>query len=435
MTHRFATLVIALLFVVAVNSNGFGKQQGQQSQGNQEKIAALNDAYKNGLMTKQEYDAKLRELTGSAPGTTSGTTSGTTAGTTPGMGTPYFTPGIGTKQFGIFDPVLGANYIIATLPADWNFQGGLIRESSCEDALVTGFYRATSPDGLAGTKMLPRYDWGWSTNAPYNLGPDSDCPAHEGPISAEDFLQMMVKMLNVTYVGDNYDEATHENMRRQGQPRRAANGLIQSSDNASGLATFKINSIEEQEILNVSVLCEIKTYMPRFKNVANNVCTAIVDFTWAPVGRAFPTAMALGNANLKKINPVWGQRRGMYQRQKTQELVGQIIANGEIFRHGMDVRFQQHEEMMQIMQRGSDMQLNRFNRDMNAKQQMADDTCDALLGQQKRYDPATRTFYKTDSEYTYDWVNAQGQHYLTKDINDNPNGRGAGSFNLTTNVH
>jgi len=370
-------------------------------------------------MTQQEYEAKLRELDGGSPG----------------MGAPYITPGIGTKQVGIFDPVLGANYIIATIPADWNYQGGLLRESSCEDALVTPFYRASSPDGLAGTKMLPRYDWGWSTNAPYDLGPNSDCPAHQGPISAEDFLRTMVKMLNVTYVRDVYDEAAHENMRRQGQAHRAPNGLIQSSDNASAITRFKINSIDEEEVLNVTVLCEVKTYLPPMRNVANNVCSAMVDFTWAPAGRMMPTAMALARGDLKKINPIWGQRRGTYQRQKTQALVGQIISQGQIFRQGMDARFQQHEEFMAVQQRGSDMNLNRFNRDMNAKQQMSDDWCDALLGQQKRYDPSTGQFYKTDSAYSYDWVNVQGKHYLTKDINDNPNGRGDGEYTLTANVH
>jgi hypothetical protein len=100
------------------------------------------------------------------------------------------------------------------------------------------------------------------------------------------------------------------------------------------------------------------------------------------------------------------------------------------------VRFQQHEEYMAAQQRGSDMNLERFKHDQNAKQQMADDECDAILGQQKRYDPTTGQFYKTDSAFTYDWVNSDGRtHRLSKDINYNPNGMGDGTWTLTTNVH
>ncbi len=121
--------------------------------------------------------------------------------------------------------------------------------------------------------------------------------------------------------------------------------------------------------------------------------------------------------------------------QQTQALVGQIVANGEAFRGEQDVRFQQHEGYMRGAATRKRHEFGSIqSTTMNAKQQMADDECDAILGQQKRYDPSTRQFYKTDSEYTYDWVNAEGKHYLTKDINYNPNGRGDGYYTFTMNV-
>ncbi|HUJ33218.1 MAG TPA: hypothetical protein VLY23_18195 [Candidatus Acidoferrum sp.] len=417
MKHKFAAFAFAVFLASAAMPTAYGRQEPQRSAADQQRIDALNDAYRNGLLTQDEYQAKLRELNaGSAPGAA-----------------PQPDAPISTRPVGIFDPALGVNYLNARVPSDWLYLGGLMRETSCEDALVTPFYRAWSPDGLSGTKMLPRYDWGWSTNAPYELGPNSDCPRHDGPISAQDFLKYMVGILHVEYVQDITSNPTPPGGPR---PTRGANGLIQTADNATALTRFKINSIDEDEIINVAVLCAFKTYMPAWRNIANHMCSAIVDLTWAPKGRVYATSLMLMRMKLKSMNPVWGQLRGASQARKTAAAVGQIIANGVAVRQAMDMRFQQHEQLMAIMQGASDANLQNFNSQMQAKDRMSDDWCDAILGQQKRVDPFTGALYKTDSNYGYDWVNSDGvTHRLSDDINFNPNGTGTGTWTLTRNVH
>jgi len=360
-----------------------------------------NEAYRNGLLRQQEYDARRRELSAGAVAPDSG-------------------PATGTKMVRIFDPIVGLDYSRMMLPSDWVFQGGLVQGSSCSN-VVSHFYRASSADGLTGHKELPRFDWAWSSNAPYEPGPKSDCPPYNGPIRAADFLQYMVRLLGVDYVQDLTGEADRN-------PHML--GRHSTSDIARALTRFKINSIREDEVLMVHIICDFRAYLPPMRNVPNHICSAYVELIWAPEGKAMSQS-----ASWPKINPAWYQGRGQLTAQQTARLVGQIVANGVAFRNGMDLSFQRHEELMAAMQQGYDRSNRRAIEGMNAQQRMADDWCDYALGVQKRYDPTTGQVYKTNSAYTYDWVNEDGKtHVRSNDINFNPNGRGTGYWTLTTNV-
>lgn len=411
MKHKFAALTFAaFLFAVGI-SKGYGQEQPLRSAADRQKIEALDDAYKNGVLTQQEYDAKLRELNA-------------------GAGAPNAGGAIDTRIVGIFDPILQLNFLTMPIPSDWVFQGGLVQGSSC-GGFVSNFYRATSPDGLSGSKELPRLDWAWSDNAPYDPGPRSDCLPYNRPIAAADFLQYMVSLLHVEYVKDFMTEAELENARR---PRNSG-GILATEDVARALTRFKINSIQEEELMYVHIICNYKAYLPPMRGVPNHVCSAYVNLTWAPEGKLVATYRMVQSTMAWRFNPAWLQRRAQLTAQQTANMVGQIIANGQAFRQGMDMRFQQHQELMATMQQGYDRSNQRAIEGMNAQQHMSDDWCDYALGVQKRYDPTTGQLSKTNSAYTYDWVNAEGKHLQYNDINSNPNGLGNGNWTLTTNVH
>jgi hypothetical protein len=343
-------------------------------------------------------------------------------------GSQYPGANIATREAPIFDPLLGVDHSRVNIPADWLFQAGLVHGSSCSDN-VSPFYRMNSPDGLSGAKKLPPLDWAWSSNSQYNPGPESDCLPYDRPIAAADFLKYMVILLNVEYVKDLPNPALHQNL---GNPpaggRGNPGGVIQTSDFAGALTRFKINNIQELEVLNVQVLCLSLTYLPPMRGVPNHHCSAYVDFSWFQEGKGtlfLPTW---------KVTMPWLQRKAQLTEQETARMVGQIISNGEAFRQRMNMRFQQHEEFIETMRRGAEMNRKRQEQQWNAQGQMADDWCDYALGVQKRYDPSTGKLYKTNSAYTYDWVNEDGQHTRTNDINFNPNGLGRGRWTLTRNV-
>ena len=405
-TGLVAVLMGTLFLVTAGTYTSYGKRRPAADQ---QKVKALNDVYKNGLLSKQEYDAQLRELNQS--------------GGEQIVGGP-----VATRMVHFPDPNLRMDFARMPVPVDWTFQGGLVQWTSCNH-IVTEFYRATSPDGLSGIKELPRFEWAWADNGSYNPGPRTDCIAHGGPISADDFLHYTVSMLNLEYAQDMTNESG------DGGGGWKSTGPNQHFDMARALTRFKINDIEEEEIMYVTIGCFDWPATRGMRGMFNHSCTAAVHLTWAPKGKLEATRrMALSTMRVE-YNPAWMQLRATLTEQQTAAMVGQIIANGEAFRQAMDTRFQYHEQFMAMMQRGSDMNLNRFNQNMNTKQQMSDDWCDSILSQQKRLDPTTGQIDKTNSAFAYDWVNSGGRHLGSNDINFNPNGLGNGNWTLTTNIH
>lgn len=64
MKFIFITLPLAILLVVCSGFPANYVSLPQSAATKQEKIDALNNAYKNGLLTRAEYDAKLRAING-----------------------------------------------------------------------------------------------------------------------------------------------------------------------------------------------------------------------------------------------------------------------------------------------------------------------------------------------------------------------------------
>ena len=403
MKRTTRALVLALILLTSGAANDFAGPRPQDPSPNQQKIDALNEAYRNGLLTPQEYQAKLRALTG--------------GGNPQSAGGPPRSRGP-RKQVPVFDPVLGMNFATVGMPEDWILRAGLVHGTMCNDS-TSIFFRANSPDGLSGTKFLPRFDWAWASNGTYNPGQQTNCPLYAQRIPAADFLKYMIDLLGLTYIRDL--KPSDENVWKPHS----------STENATALTRFMINNIEENETVSVQVMCVERPWLRTMRNIPDHQCSAFVYLDWgtpeqlpAQVGAVFHPDMA------------WLQRRGQLTQQETARAIGQIIAEGQATRAAMDMRFQQHQEMMAVMQRGYDMSNRRAIEGMKAQDRMADDWCDYALGVQKRYDPNTGQTYKTDSNYSYDWVNDDGKtHHLSDNINFNPNGLGTGHWTLTQNVH
>jgi hypothetical protein len=66
MKRGFLALTFALIFIVAGILSGCGPKKTELSAADQQKLAALGDARKNGILTQTEYDAKVKELNAAA---------------------------------------------------------------------------------------------------------------------------------------------------------------------------------------------------------------------------------------------------------------------------------------------------------------------------------------------------------------------------------
>jgi hypothetical protein len=352
------------------------------------------------------------------------------------------------QTVGFDDPQFGVNYFTTAVPAGWFFQGGMVRGDPCE-GVSSPFFRVNSPNGLSGFKIFPRLDLGWSNNP--NLIPraDSGCLPYGGDISAAGYLQYLMALLHVNFVRDVTDPAEREQVRNQMLSNNPYHRMTYVADYAVALATFNINGIAEDEKIAARVHCD--------RGPQRSFCTIFAAIAWAPQGQIDPVVAALETAGNIQYNPQWTQLWTQYQNAKTAAAMAasdryfaqlratmtnyyntwnqQTIANGEAFRQQLNNQYQIHEQQIATMNRSGDMAMARALANVNAQSRMAADVCDYALGVQKRLNPVTGETYKTDSNFSYDWVNSQGQHVLTDYINDNPNGVNGMDWVLNRNVH
>lgn len=99
-----------------------------------------------------------------------------------------------TRWVEIQDPAWGMVAARFQIPADWNFDGILLRDGSCGLA-PTLAWRISSPDGLYGAQMMPEFGSHWATNpnAMENFR-RWHCKLME-PLRPEEFLEYVVPLV------------------------------------------------------------------------------------------------------------------------------------------------------------------------------------------------------------------------------------------------
>jgi hypothetical protein len=93
-----------------------------------------------------------------------------------------------TRWVEIQDPAWGIVAARFQIPADWSFDGVLIRDDSCGMA-PTLAWRISSPDGLYGAQMMPDFGSNWASNPSHMESfRRFHCKTME-PVSPEEFLE------------------------------------------------------------------------------------------------------------------------------------------------------------------------------------------------------------------------------------------------------
>ena len=224
-----ARIIAVVLLALAAGACGRG--------GDSKQLAALDTAYRAGVITKSEYDAKKAALAslaalekardagllspveyqerkqrltsgpaalpgvGAIAAATSASSASTVAAAVVAPATAA--PASGTsavRQENIFDPHLSLNAYNVTVPANWKFDGIYVPGSSCTQ-IPFPVFRMYSPDGLTEIRRLPRFDWSWS-NSKFKAPQHSDCLDLKQEMSAQEFLKYLMGMMQVAYVRD-----------------------------------------------------------------------------------------------------------------------------------------------------------------------------------------------------------------------------------------
>jgi hypothetical protein len=97
-------------------------------------------------MSQDEYNAKLKALS---------------AGVAPAKPVSGHTPNrnkVSLREETVYDPLYGVPAYKVKIPADWKFQGQVVR-TACEDDYLV--WRAESPDGLTGMQRMPKVHWAY----------------------------------------------------------------------------------------------------------------------------------------------------------------------------------------------------------------------------------------------------------------------------------
>lgn len=357
------------------------------------------------------------------------------------------------RTVSIFDPQFGVDFVRTSIPSGWFFQGGVFRGDPCIGT-SSAFYRVNSPDGLSGFKVFPRLDLGWSNNPIYVPKAEQGCLPYEGDISAAGYMQYLIALLHVNLVKDITEPRQVEKARSYAQNLYGRSAAYFGDANVVR-ASFNVNGIPEEEEIGVTLTCHVENMIwPR--GTRNTFCTVEPRIFWAPQGKLEATIEMLLPATQTEGNPEWlrlwtqavnqkfaainARNNAFWAAQRAAQaqfyanLNQQIIANGTAFRQQLDNQYQVHEQQIAAMQRGGDMSMARALANVNSQSRMAADACDYALGVQRRVNPETGDVYKTDSGFSYDWVNSEGHHILTNYVNDNPNGiNGRRDYVLTRN--
>ena len=141
-----------------------------------------------------------------------------------------------TRWVEIQDPAWGIVVTRFQIPADWNFDGILIRDEGCGMA-PTVAWRISSPDGLYGAQMMPEFGSHWVTNpnAMENLR-RFHCKIME-PIRPEEFLAYVVPFVqpdpSIGRIGPTEDaEQFQQHIDQHNQRSMAAFGSTPASGGA-----------------------------------------------------------------------------------------------------------------------------------------------------------------------------------------------------------
>jgi hypothetical protein len=359
----------------------------------------------------------------------------------------------------IQDPALNMKAYDIVIPAGWKYQGTLMPGSSC-DGSPSPVFRAYSQDGLSEFRGMPRFDWSWS-NAPYAMRPSGDCLPLKKDVSAVEFLHYLANDQRAKYDDEMpLDPRTAQTFR---QAIDVDNAAIQAragvrpfrGDAGAARVEYQNGSFVIEEQLRVLIRCshfDLPSLGNQGPRLFREQCGANVRVLRAPKGKLDALVNLIdGNRTGAIPDDHWTQAYIAATQAATNQIVGSIRANmaaqQKQFEQAQTVRAHQNEQFQANLQAGyaADNAHARQTQDnyatqnanamanMNARHTPASDVVDFALDQQTV--SGTGGTVKVPAGYSQVWANNNGQHFVTNDLNTNPNGVLPGNWTQQTQVH
>jgi hypothetical protein len=349
----------------------------------------------------------------------------------------------GMRIVTIKDPALEMTAYSLNIPENWVFQGTVVEGTFCVPGPLPVF-RVSAPDGLTGVKWFPRLDWSWPDDPVLVAAKiTSNCLPYKHEMSASDFLKNMLPILQVEYVKD----LPTPNLAAL-QKNAAANNtnlITTTVDAANFQVRYHINQIEIEEHLNAVIFC---TTDKTKEKAIKYTCSASLGRSWAPQGKWSQDTFSFTQHSLA-ADEKWTQAVYWEQHPTPEEIKrrsggagGNLDEGGHHHDHlklvarlqAQALRKKQYGEFLSSLQRDSEMKVVTASAETVTR--MPDDWCDYALDREAVHDSYIGDAMPVPGPlaFNYTWVNEKGEQIQSKNLNDNPNGKGTGSWTLQENA-
>ncbi len=426
--HKIAVLGVAAVIALGWVGGVESEQASRASSVERQKLDALNGALKNGLITQDEYNAKLQTL--NIP-----------AAQSPARAAAPHSSGQ-MKTVEVIDPFFGQRAFTMTIPADWNFEGTVFRgRNGAGPELV---YRASSPDGLTGVQRLPRYDWEWSDDPAYQRALQTSQTKAMKPMPAGEFVKQVVlpdarpraQASAIQPIPDLSEKlAEQDRHRNEMLANLAATAHMPASHLTSNAERVRIQydfggHAEEEWIAAVTSTQDFPSMPSRVRSMrafpAHSICQAWVTGARAPKGQLDASDNRLiAIIRSASPDPAWQQKEDAFVLKQTQIQMAQAQQQGQALQ----------AQIMRQSQAALANQRAIFDRSMNSARAMSEAghqsamaTAEHMGDVQPMVDPVTGRTGQVSNQYNYSYANGDGSVVQTNSPTSNPNAQLRGNW-------
>jgi hypothetical protein len=400
----------------------------------QQKIETLNDAYKNGLLTREEYDAKLKALN-AAVASPSAEEGNLEAAPAPADFGPL-------KTVEVFDPMFNMVAYTVTIPANWRYEGTVLHGPGCDGNEYAGrAFRASSADGRYGIQFIPPSVFYWG-NDPRAIPKGPYCKDLP-PISAAAYGYLVSIRIRpgseVDAVGASPGEADFmaatERTNRTSAAQAASRGYPYPSTAQGEIKRvhlrYDFNGHPEEEWLDVmmSVADMPMLLGPGWRH--RWISTADIVAMRAPQGHLQShNAEMFAMARTVRSNPEYMARANAYWQDKLNRQTAASWAITNAIRQQSQVQTQQSQQhTQQFIQslNALDTNATNFNNKMNQSSEQTRNACDQILNQQYYLNPTTGQTTTQSNQFNSTYQSGSGAILQTNGPTD-PNGVEPGNW-------
>jgi hypothetical protein len=416
MKHKIAVLAILALIVFISSSVDCSQYKSNTSAAQQEKIAALKDLRDTGVITEQEYEAKVQVLQASAPAAQAAKVSWS-----------------GTRKEEVVDPAYGMTAFTIEVPAGWKFAGMILRPGGCHPppTPASGLsYTSQSPDETTAVVSLPGVSWTWTSNGTNIMGPK--CPSTMNIDTAAGLLLNIAvpnlhpdakKVTLVPLTQKLQDAVAAQNEKLAASARGyGLTGSRQYADAAQVRVEYESDGHQMEESPVAAMPLGIGRSRPGYtKRTCSSRGTSI---RRAPKGHLDEL---LAHSTPPQINPEWDQRvihdmttRFQQMRAASDQQFQQNMAN---FKAQGEARLAAGRAFQQSLREGTDRALAADRAQQAAIDASAHSTVLHSLDQQEFRNPTTGQIVQASSQYSHQWMSSDGSTLIqTNDHTLDPNG-------------